>query len=201
MIKDATKYASTDGWGRGRWRGLDLKPYGSDARFVNECTGCHQPVKGNDYVYTLPITSARSTLLEAVNNRAASLPNGLPYQPLRWTPITMFVDPKSRTMSTLYGNEAAVKSLHARSPSPAAPSYDQGAVVALVTWAQRDDPHWFGARIPDSLASVEFVSVGPRNALSYRRFDGPNLVEAHPLSASTAQRTSFLIGLKPASLP
>ena len=39
MIKDANKYASTEGWGWGRWRGLDLKPYGSDARFVNECTG------------------------------------------------------------------------------------------------------------------------------------------------------------------
>jgi hypothetical protein len=201
MIKDANRYATTDGWGWGRWRGLDLKPYGSDARFVNECTGCHQPVKGNDYVYTPPITSARSTLLEAVNNRAASLPNGLPYQPLRWTPITMFVDPRTHTMSTLYGNEAAAKSLHARSASPAAPSYDPGAVLALVTWAQRDDPHWFGARIADSPASMEFVTVGPQNTLSYRCFDGPNLDEAHPLSMTIAQRTSFLVGLKPASLP
>jgi Cytochrome P460 len=43
MIKDSKKYASTDGGGWGRWRGVDLKPYGSDARFVNECTGCHSP--------------------------------------------------------------------------------------------------------------------------------------------------------------
>lgn len=28
------------------------------------------------------------------------------------------------------------------------PSYDQGAVLALVTWAQRDDPRWFGAGSP-----------------------------------------------------
>jgi hypothetical protein len=201
MIKDSTRYASTDGWGWGRWRGLELKPYGSDGQFVVECTGCHQPVKGNDYVYTLPITSARSTLLEAVNNRAALLPNELPYQPLRWTPITMFVDPKTHTMSTLYGNEAAVKSLHARSASPAAPSYDSGAILALVTWAQRDDPHWFGARIPDSRVSVEFVAVGPQNSLSYRCFDGPNLEEVHPLATMITQRTSFLVGLKPASLP
>jgi mono/diheme cytochrome c family protein len=58
MLKDAHRYKNTEGWGWGRWRGLDLKPYGEDARFVNECTGCHQPVRGNDYVYTLPITTA-----------------------------------------------------------------------------------------------------------------------------------------------
>jgi hypothetical protein len=55
MIKDATKYASTEGWGFGRWRGADLKPYGKDAGFQNECTGCHAPMAKNDFVYTMPI--------------------------------------------------------------------------------------------------------------------------------------------------
>jgi cbb3-type cytochrome oxidase cytochrome c subunit len=55
MIKDAKKYASTEGWGFGRWRGTDLKPYGKDAEFQNECTGCHAPMAKNDYVYTMPI--------------------------------------------------------------------------------------------------------------------------------------------------
>ncbi len=54
MIKDKQKYASTDGWGWGRWRGDDLKPYGKDATFQNECTGCHEPVRKNDFVYTMP---------------------------------------------------------------------------------------------------------------------------------------------------
>jgi Haem-binding domain/Cytochrome P460 len=201
MIKDSRKYASTEGWGWGRWRGVDLKPYGSDGGFVNECTGCHQPLKGNEYVYTLPITSARSTLLEAVNNRAASLPGGLPYQPLRWTPITMFVDRNDHTVSTLYGNEMAIQSVDARNASPSTPHYKPGAVLALVTWVQRDDPHWFGARIPDLPGSVEFVTVGPQNTASYRGFEGPNLAESHSGATETAQRTSFLVNLKPASLP
>ena len=158
-------------------------------------------MKGNDYVYTMPITSARSTLVEAVNNRAASLPQALPYQPLRWTAITMFVDRKSHAMSTLYGNEAAAKAVEARSGAPTTPQYGPGAVLALVTWVQRDDSHWFGARIPDVPSSVEFVTVGQDNAPNYRSFAGPGLSESHAEAAAVAQRTSFLLNLKPASLP
>ena len=87
MAKDAARYKNTDGWGWGRWRGLELKPYGKDARFVEECTTCHMPVRGNDAVYTLPITSARVRGEEVVNNAAAALPASLPYQPLAWTQL------------------------------------------------------------------------------------------------------------------
>src|SRR6266702_6444615 len=59
MIKDAKKYASTEGWGFGRWRGTDLKPYGKDASFQNECTNCHAPMARNDYAYTVPIGGQR----------------------------------------------------------------------------------------------------------------------------------------------
>jgi hypothetical protein len=55
MVKDAQKYSKTLGWGFGRWRGLDLKPYGKDAHFAGECVGCHMPLKGNDYVYSMPM--------------------------------------------------------------------------------------------------------------------------------------------------
>jgi hypothetical protein len=30
MVKDARPYKNTDGWGWGRWRGADRKPYGED---------------------------------------------------------------------------------------------------------------------------------------------------------------------------
>ena len=55
MIKDSVKYASTKGWGYARWRGMDLKPYGKDPDFANECVGCHNPVRHNDYVYSFPL--------------------------------------------------------------------------------------------------------------------------------------------------
>jgi Haem-binding domain/Cytochrome P460 len=55
MVKDKTRYASTAGWGWGRWRGTDLKPYGTSAHFDRECVSCHLPVRDNDFVYTQPI--------------------------------------------------------------------------------------------------------------------------------------------------
>ncbi|MCU1322345.1 MAG: hypothetical protein JWM43_1994 [Acidobacteriaceae bacterium] len=61
MVKDKTKYASTAGWGWARWLGMDLKPYGKSAAFTGECVSCHQPVKDNDFVYTMPITRTGGT--------------------------------------------------------------------------------------------------------------------------------------------
>jgi hypothetical protein len=61
MIRDSKKYADTKGWGWGRWRGTDLKPYGKNAAFTNECVNCHTPVRANDYVYTMPISSVPGT--------------------------------------------------------------------------------------------------------------------------------------------
>jgi hypothetical protein len=209
MVKDARLYKRSDGWGWGRWRGQDLKPYGKDARFVNECTGCHQPVKGNDYVYTLPISGAILRGQEVVNNNAAALPVDLPYlpeTPTKWGAITTFVDPAARTTATLYGGGIALTAVDARivfsGGNPSAQSYPLDAVLALVTWKQRDDPHWFGGRIPDLPLSVEFVQVAaPGQVSQYRRFAGPRLDEDLSTAGIAKQRTDFILGLRPAPLP
>jgi Cytochrome P460 len=198
MDKNAADYKDTEGWGWGRWRGLDLKPYGQNAHFVNECTGCHQPLQGNDYVYTMPITTAKVTGAEVVNNAAAvAHATNLPHQPLAWGGITMYVDPRSHTMATLFGNDAAIDAVQAHLTAPVYPS---GAVLALLTWTQRDDPHWFGARIPDRPLSVEFVEVGagqPR----YQRFSGPSFEEDQGAAKIADERARFMLGLPPAQLP
>jgi hypothetical protein len=206
MAKDAQRYKATDGWGWGRWRGLDLKPYGTDARFVNECTGCHMPVRGDDYVYTLPITSANVTGNEVVNKNAAELPATLPYHPLGWSAIAMYVDPIDHTTATLYGNEAAMQAVNMSRANLAngstGPAYYAGAVLALVVWTQRDDPHWYGGRIPNVPVSVEFVQVpnGKQGAV-YRRFAGIGLTEQVASESMSAERTKFMLGLSPVQLP
>lgn len=43
----------------------------------------------------------------------------MPYNPLEWRVLNTAVDPQCSTVSTL----------------------------SLVTWSEREDPHWFGARI------------------------------------------------------
>jgi hypothetical protein len=74
-------------------------------------------------------------------------------------------------------------------------------VLALVTWAQRDDPHWFGARIPGTPESVEFVEVTVAGQSSYRRFAGTGLIEDYGSASAAPQRATFMLGLEPASLP
>ena len=55
MEKHRVQYAGTGGWGYARFRGNELKPYGDGPHFDNECQGCHEPVRDNDYVYSLPL--------------------------------------------------------------------------------------------------------------------------------------------------
>jgi hypothetical protein len=132
-------------------------------------------------------------LTEKKSNNAAALPARLPYQPLEWSAITMYVDPTNHTMATLYGNETARRSLNLRSTDAAtALSYTQGAVPALVAWIERDDPHWFGARIPDTPQSIEFVEVGLESGKNnYRRFTGAQLAPA--IVESTTQTVIVLL--------
>lgn len=203
MVKDAKLYKQDEGWGWGRWRGAALKPYGKDARFVSECTGCHAPLLGNDFVYTLPITPARVAGNEIVNNKAAALPKSLPYQSLGWNAITMYVDPNSHTMATLYGNTIAMQTVKANNSNPLdSMSHPlSGSVFALVTWAQRDDPHWFGARIPEAPKSVEIVQVISGKRIRYRNYDGPALNEHQVAPDIAAKRTKSILSLTPAWLP
>ena len=175
MTKGASNYASTQGWGFGRWRGDSLTPYGKDSAFTVECTSCHAPMRENDFVYTMPIKDLPAAS-DAIN-RDAALPADLPDQPFQWRVITTFIDKQHATMSTLYGNDLAVG--HARM-SPQSP-YPVGAALALVTWSQQDDRHWFGGRIPGKTQSLEFVTVNPPKAgkpsYTYRSYEGSPLTE------------------------
>jgi hypothetical protein len=104
-------------------------------------------------------------------NVDAALPPGLPVRPLEWRVITSSVDREHHTMATLFGNDAAVAG--ARSATDTV-TYPAGSTLALVTWAQKDDGHWFGARIPQRFASMELVTVAAgadgKTAARYERF-------------------------------
>ncbi|MEI9972721.1 MAG: cytochrome P460 family protein [Ignavibacteriota bacterium] len=185
MIKDRNKYASTDGWGWARWRGAGLTPYGKNANFTAECTGCHAPLRDSDFVFTVP----------------ASMPQ-TPVKPREWNVITTMVDRPSSTMSTLFGNDIAVRYARANSQH----DYPAGAQIALVTWTQQEDPRWFGASILAQVKSIETVTVsaGPdnRNTYSYELYEGsPAVKTSASEDHSSGSRADLLLSLRAAVLP
>jgi hypothetical protein len=145
------------------------------------------------------LTGCQSTQPEpAAINQQASLPGKLPYNPLGWRVVTSWTNERQATMSTLYGNDLAIQKLRDGSDIP----YPQGAVLALVTWSQREDPHWFGAKIPSTPQSVEFVSISLRQSPSYQRYEGAELKLVNdPDGGAIAKRVDYLVSQRAAVMP
>jgi len=150
MLKNRAMCASTEGWGFARWRGVELRPYGKDASFAQECVGCHAPLKSSDFVFTQPIQrGSQGTGM----NQAAALPSSLSFAPLAGSVLSVFVDPTRATFSLLQGNDIATR--HARAKPTT--SFPDGSILALVTWSEMDDSRWFGARLPGPVQSVDIL--------------------------------------------
>jgi hypothetical protein len=122
----------------------------------------------------------------ASTNKLAVISGHLPYNPLAWKAITTSTTPHEGTMSTLYGNDTAVAHARAGVDGP----YPQGSVLAVVTWKQRDDPHWFGATIPSHPQSVEFLTISstPEAPPVYERYQGSPLARIENIDAQTVQK-------------
>lgn len=124
-----------------------------------------------------------------VLNTEAKLPAGLPVPAMDWRVISSSVDRAYGTMATLTGNDVAWK-------YSGTGAYPEGSELALMTWLQRDDPHWFGARIPGSFVGLERVTVtrGADGKLttSYKRYAGEPLHEATDVANSDARKAAIL---------
>jgi hypothetical protein len=183
MIWDAKKYAATGGWGWARWRGAGLTPDGKDADFATECIGCHTPLRDRDYVFTESLGGQR------------------PPNSLQWNVITTLIDKRASTMSTLYGNDVAVR--YAR--TTAQHDYLPGSELLLVTWEQREDMHWFGGNIPGLVKAVERVHVAARPDLRssyyYERYEGSPLVRVSVSEARPEGSAVFLLFLRAGIMP
>ncbi|HEX4650152.1 MAG TPA: hypothetical protein VH250_01490 [Granulicella sp.] len=135
-------------------------------------------------------------------NQQAALPTSLPVPVLENRVITSSIDRQQHTMSTLTGNDIAVTSARAGTPS----AYPEGAVLTLATWNQRDDPHWFGARIPATPRTVETVTItrGANGQLlpTYHLFAGnPLQLVAAPDPAQAATRQADILAERASVMP
>jgi hypothetical protein len=137
-------------------------------------------------------------------NQPALLPANLPANPLSWGVVTSFADRRSSTMSTLFGNDVALR--YARQHVGGGPSYPAGSVLSLVTWKQQEDPRWFGGNIPSEPQSVEFVTIATaadqKTSYTYQRFEGQHLQQTSSATALTPTgRTANLLSLRAAVMP
>ena len=132
--------------------------------------------------------------------------------------ITSFHNDRTRTISVLYGNDAAlahagqVRDAHnpgeatpgEATPGEATPGVPTpGEVFKLVTWDLKQNPLWFGSNINGGLQSVETVTVSAGES-------GPVIDYTRELSGQTnrqnavlsnAERISFIFAQRASVFP
>lgn len=140
--------------------------------------------------------------VSATFNQDASLSGDLPANPLQWKVITAAINSGDSTMSTLYGNDVTVRNARANSQH----DYPTGSALSLVTWTQREDSRYFGAKIPDEVKSVEFVFVrisgDARSSYSYEVYEGKPLKRVTTQEGPTPiSRAAYLLSQRAAVMP
>ena len=117
---------------------------------------------------------------QLINNKA-SLPDSFKLSERNQKVITSFINKKDSTTSILYGT---------------------GTSRTLVTWRQQDDPHWFGARIPGDLISVETLEIGKNkpDLPNYEKYIGKTLVKLADTNGRQ-ERIYFILAQKPSITP
>jgi hypothetical protein len=131
-------------------------------------------------------------------NTDAALVGELPSNPLQGKVITSWVNKQDATMSTMFGNDVAVK--YAR--TNAEMQYPAGSVLSVVTWSEQEDARWFGGDIPKSTKAVEFVTVTGPGTYSYQRYEGLPLTKVASVEgADPKDRAAYLLAQRAAVMP
>ncbi|AEV99141.1 hypothetical protein A4D02_11290 [Niastella koreensis] len=92
----------------------------------------------------------------------------LPENPLLEKVLTVSVNTKDSTMSTLYANKIAVEYATTHGDK----KFPPGAVLYQVTWKQKADSVWFGARIPKEIQSIERIFYTSNSPAVYELYEG-----------------------------
>lgn len=156
-------------------------------------------------ILALAATAGLTGCMQPENARVVTRLNGeakvmgdLPGNPMKDKVITSWIDKRSKTMSTMYGNDAALE--YARSGATA--GYPAGSAISVVTWEQQEDPRWFGGNIPSTPRQVELVKVSGPGSFSYERYEGLALKRATGVDAADAKaRGEYLLAQRAAVMP
>lgn len=148
----------------------------------------------------LLFSCAQKTDSKDLIHSKASLPARFDFEKLGFKVINSSINKKSNTMSTLYGNEKAV--LRLRTTDITVPSVDEK--LALITWKQKEDEHWFGAKIPSEITSIEFVNTlqGKMGGTftGYQKYEGQKEIFI-PDTLYKRQRMAYILSQKASVMP
>ena len=141
---------------------------------------------------------------EAINMEA-SLPQNFGFEKMGLRAITSSINHNKNTMSTLYGNSQASADLENNIKTEAEilqDSTNSERVLLLVTWLQKDDPYWYGAKVPGKLISIESLksnhALSERKVILYQLYDGKG--NKNDVKDSSIRIESILT-MKPALFP
>lgn len=129
-------------------------------------------------------------------NEKASLPNTFSISDLHQRVLSSFYNTEDSTNSILYGDKGAEEILQ-KGERSASPAFS----LTLVTWHQQEDPHWFGARIPGNLISVErLTKANMHDRLFYQKLSGKQLIAVNDTSGN-GERIRFILSQQPLIQP
>lgn len=119
---------------------------------------------------------------------------------LKWKVLTSSINKKNATMSTLYGNDWAFNYSKQNQGS----FYPVGARIALVTWLQQADKHWFGANIPGKIKTIEIIAFenkAGKRVETYLKYEGQPLIPSKTDAAFNIKRINFILNQRIALIP
>lgn len=129
-------------------------------------------------------------------NIKATVPEKFNIAKMQLVVINTSINKKDSTMSILYGNKLAYGQL-----KQGISSVKSGELLALVSWKQQADIHWFGANIPGKLLSVEYVRANSTgNGAEYEKLLAPALKE-DANTTDSLQREAFILSQRPSVMP
>lgn len=155
------------------------------------------------YIYIIAIIS---TILSCGNkvkdsglvNGQASLPTSFNFESLGLKAIASFINKKSGKMSTMYANEMGAQYVISDLKN-----HVPGEVIVLITWEQKNDDRWFGAKVPGELMMLEVVKTAILNnkiTINYEKHLGEKLIKV-PDSTQQQSRIKFILNQKPSVMP
>ncbi|PWN72011.1 hypothetical protein C1631_005205 [Chryseobacterium phosphatilyticum] len=107
--------------------------------------------------------------------------------------ISTSLNPRKETMSALYGNQEALKSLSTQDTKP-----QNGSIMKLVTWRYHDNPQYFGGKITGELVSVETILADNEGNISY---DIKNNEAAESKQHRPEERVQYFMSYQPVKRP